>query len=155
MDNAEIYDVLINSELFSGIEKAFIEKIVALCTIESYEAGEKIFSQGDYGKDIYIIAEGYIILERSIDLGTRKGRIITAILGKGRVFGCWSTLLDEPHYLMSSAGCQKASNLIKIEGPALRKIMLSNSKLGFYIMERICTILRERIRSVYGAMEKL
>jgi len=114
MDNAELFKVLVNCELFSGIEMAFIEKISALCNAESYKAGEQIFNQGDYGENLYIIAGGSVFLERSMDLGARKAKVVTAILGKGRVFGCWSTLLDEPHNLMSSATCHKASSMLKI-----------------------------------------
>lgn len=155
MDNAKFSEILTNCELFSGVESPLIEKISALCTAEDYKAGGRIFSQGDYGENLYIIAGGSIFLERSMDLGARKAKVVTAILGKGRVFGCWSTLLDEPHNLLSSATCRKDSRTLKIEGSKLREIMLKNSDLGFFIMERICKILRERMRSVYGAMEKL
>jgi len=33
--------------------------------------------------------------------------------------------------------------------------MLSNPALGFCILERLCFFLRDRIQSVYGAMEKI
>jgi hypothetical protein len=33
--------------------------------------------------------------------------------------------------------------------------MLGNPALGFCILERLCFFLRDRITSVYGAMEKI
>jgi CRP-like cAMP-binding protein len=120
-----------------------------------YEPGGYIFRQGDFGEHLYVIAEGHIFLERSMDVGTRQGSVVIGILGKGRVFGCWSTLLDEPHNLMSSATCQKPTKIVTIKGSDLRNMMLDNADLGFKILERLCFLLRDRIEGVYGALEKI
>jgi hypothetical protein len=37
----------------------------------------------------------------------------------------------------------------------LREMMLDNFQLGFKILERLCFILRNRIRGAYGAMENI
>lgn len=155
MDRSEIQCVLEGCEFFKGFEKSNIEKIADLCTIESYEAGDYVFRQGDFGDCIYVIAEGQVVLERSVDLGTREGSAIIGMLGKGRVFGCWSTLLDEPHNLMSSVHCLKPAKLLVINGADLREMMLQNMSLGFYLLERLCFLLRDRIQGAYGAMEKI
>ena len=81
--------------------------------------------------------------------------MIIGMLGKGRVLGCWSTLLDQPHNLMSTAICQKPTKVITIKGSDLRKIMTSNRELGFNVLERLCFLLRDRIQGAFGAMEKL
>ena len=62
-------------------------------------------------------------MERSADLGTRKGSVVIGILGKGRVFGCWSTLLDEPHTLMSSAASEKDTRVLVMKGTDLRDMI--------------------------------
>jgi hypothetical protein len=94
-------------------------------------------------------------LERSIDLGKHKGNIVIEALGKGRVLGCWSTLLDIPHTLMSSAVCQQPTTVMAIKGSDLRRIMIGNTNLGFKLMENLCFLLRDRIQAAYGAMEKI
>ena len=68
----EIVGVLENCELFRGLEKDEIEKIASLGAVQTYQAGENILNQGDFGENLYIIAEGHLFLERAIDLGTRK-----------------------------------------------------------------------------------
>jgi len=140
MNLSEIVDVLENCELFRGLERDEIEKIASLGTVETYQTG---------------IAEGHVFLERAIDLGTRKGTAIITILGRGKALGCWSTLLGETHTLGSSAICRKPTKIIIIKGPALREMMLDNFQLGFKILERLCFILRNRIRGAYGAMENI
>ena len=155
MNHKEIESILETCEFFKGLEKNYIEEIAGLCSVGQYKGGEYVFRQGDFGEHLYIIIEGYILLERSIDLGTRKGKVTIDALGKGRVLGCWSTLLDEPHILMSSATCQKSTRVVVVKGSDLRYMMLSNPKIGFNILERLCFLLRDRIQSAYGALEKI
>ena len=154
MDISEIKYALEDCELFKGLNKESIEKISLLYREENYKPGEYIFQQGDFGNRIYIVIEGLVSLERKMDLGTRKGNMVLGMLGKGRAFGCWSCLLGEPQSLMSSAMCLKETRLLSIDGSELRTVMRSKAEIGFHIMERICFLLRDRVRGAYGVMEK-
>jgi CRP/FNR family cyclic AMP-dependent transcriptional regulator len=155
MNSLEIQETLEGCEFFKGLQKSHIKKIAGLGCVEDYEPGQYIYRQGDLGDRIYVIAEGHVYLERAMDLGPRKGSVVIGILGKGKVFGCWSTLLGKPHSYMSSAACQKRTRTIALKGSDLRAMMLSNTSMGFNILENLCLMLRERIQGVYGAMEKI
>ena len=74
---------------------------------------------------------------------------------KGRVFGCWSTLLDDPHILMSSAVCQTPTKIVSLIGSELREMMIEDAELGFNLLERLSFLLRDRIQAAYGALEKI
>jgi CRP-like cAMP-binding protein len=155
MARSEISECLQRCDLFSGLSGRQVENIARLAHFETYEAGENILSQGDFGENLYIIAEGTVVLERSIDLGTRGGSVVIGLLGRGRALGCWSTLLGEPHNLMSTARCRKPTRAVVIQGQALREMMLQDLDLGFKVLERLCFILRDRIHSAFGAMENV
>ena len=155
MDRTDLYRVLAESEFFRDLDTASMERIAGLCRVASYGAGDYVFRQGDLGDRIYVIAEGQVFLERALDLGPRSGRATIGMLGKGRVLGCWSTLLGEPHNLMSSAVCQKPTTVLTIKGSSLRDMMVQNTALGFRMLEKLCFLLRDRIQGAYGAMEKL
>lgn len=155
MNRTEIDYALRSCEFFKLLGKGEISEIAKLCQIIRYKSGEYIFQQGDYGEHLYVIAQGRIHLERSVDLGAQKGNVVIETLGKGRVLGCWSTLLNMPHILMSSAVCQKPTQILTIRGADLRKMMIGNTELGFNIMERLCYLLRDRLQAAYGAMEKI
>ena len=155
MNRTEMEQALEHCEFFELLGKSDISEIADLCQVNTYEIGEYVFRQGDYGEHLYVIAQGYIHLERSVDLGKHKGSVVIEALGKGRVLGCWSTLLDMPHILLSSATCQKATTVLALKGADLRQIMMSKTELGFNIMERLCFLLRDRIQAAYGAMEKI
>lgn len=155
MEPTKIQAALASCEFFKGLDDADIQKVVALCWERNFKAGETLFQQGDYGEHLYVIAEGQVVLERSVDLGHRRGTVTIEALGKGRVTGSWSTLLDQPHLLMSSAVCQKPTRALALRGADLRNLMLSNKDLGFNIMEKFCFLLKDRIQAAYGAMEKI
>lgn len=151
----EMKHTLRSCEFFELLETRELSEILNLGQMMTYQDGEYVFRQGDYGEHIYIIAEGQIYLERTVDLGAHKGNVVIEVLGKGRVLGCWSTLLDMPHILMSSAVCKQPTKIVAIKGAELRRIMISNAELGFNLMERLCFLLRDRIQAAYGAMEKI
>ena len=155
MDRAEIIHFLENCELFKGLKQENLEEMADLFRVETYAAGDHIFRQGDLGDRIYIVAQGNVFLERSLDLGIRKGTASIAMLTKGKVFGCWSSLLDKGHKLMSSALCRKPTTVLAIKGADLRKIMLRDNVLGFEILERFCFLLRDRLKGAYEAMEEI
>lgn len=155
MTREEIERALKGSGFFKELDDRVIQKIAGLGRVISLKGGEYVFRQGDLGAKIYIIVDGYVLLERATDLGARDGRVVIDALGKGRFLGCWSTLLNEPHVLMSSASCQKPTTVVSIDGAGLREMMLSDYALGFQIMERLCLQLRDRIQAAYGALEKV
>jgi len=155
MERLKIEHAIEGSEFFRGLDRDYIEKIAGLCQVQTFKPGEYVFCQGDSGEHLYIIANGHISLERSVDLGARKGNAVIEVLGKGRILGCWSSLLGEPHNLMSSAICQKPTEVVAVKGTDLREMMVSDSELGFVLLERLCFLLRDRIQGAFGAMEKI
>ena len=155
MDRSEAIHLLESCAFFKGFQKDHLQELTNLFQVEVYAARDHIFRQGDLGEQIYIVAEGHVFLQRSVDLGTRKGTVVIGVLGKGKVFGCWSTLLNETHTLMSSAVCRKPTKVLVMKGSELRQMMLDNNELGFNVLERLCFLLRERLSGAYQAMEEI
>lgn len=155
MESVEIEEILASCELFKGLGQSEIRNIAKICRVNTYDKGALVYQQGDFGEIIYIIANGQVVLEKTIDMDAREGRVVIAILGRGRVFGCWSTLLDEPHIMMLRTFCQTPATILVLKGAELRKGMVSDTRFGFNVMEKLCFLLRERIQSAYGAMEKM
>jgi CRP/FNR family cyclic AMP-dependent transcriptional regulator len=155
MESIEMQDTLQSSRFLKDISPSHLKTISGFCSIEEYEAGTYIFQQGDLGEDLFIIVQGYVFLERAMDVGSHKGSVVIDALGKGRTLGCWSALLDEAHILLSSANCQKDTTVIRLKGRALRKCMEEDTPFGFFMLERLCFLLRDRIQAAYGAMDKI
>jgi len=155
MEQTDIETALNKSLFFKNIADSELKKIASLCKTEAFEAGTAIFEQGDLGECLYIIIEGLVELERSVTLTRQKGKVVIERLGRNRLLGCWSTLLNKPHILMASAICQKPTQVIVLNGNDLRRLMEEEAGLGFNMLERLCFLLRDRIEHAYGALEKI
>lgn len=155
MAELDIQKALQSCQFLKDISEAHLATIVDFSSIDHYEAGSYLFRQGDMGDDLFIIIDGYIFLERTMDIGSHKGSVVIDALAKGRTLGCWSTLLGEPHKLMSSANCQKDSIVVRVKGRQLRECMESDTSFGFFMLKRLCFLLRDRIEAAYGAMDKI
>ena len=155
MKSVNIEQTLASCEIFKGLQPGEIQIVADICQIKTYDTGEFVYQQGDFGEHLYIIADGQVVLERSMNIGSREGKVAIATLGKGRVFGCWSTLLGEPHIMMLTTFCQTPAKIIVLNGVDLRDLMKRDTNFGFNMMERLCFLLRERIQAAYGAMERI
>lgn len=155
MNRPDIQDVLQHNDLFQGLPLESLNQIAALCQMRSYFAGEHVFDQGLMGDLMYIVAQGQFILERTVDLGARAGKVVIDTLGPGKAFGCWSTLLDQPHPMLCSVICVKPGLIVRFKGAELRTLMAAQPPLGYQVLSNLCMILRSRVQSVYGAFEKI
>jgi CRP-like cAMP-binding protein len=151
----EIVQSLEEADFFKGLDPHQIQRVAAICELRDCYAGEFVYQQGDSSGLLFIIVEGQVVLERFTHVGARRGTVAVGILGRGQLFGGWSTLLGEPHRLMLSAICRKPSRLVMFKGAELREMMTGDMRLGFDILERLCFLLRERVQFALGAMENI
>ena len=152
MVSSEIVKALQRCELFSGVDQENVERIANLCHIEEYNAGDTVIAQGEFGRRIYLIAEGQVALMRSVNLGGRQASMTIDLLGKGRGLG-WSSILCDPCSVSASAICQKPTVLVSLEGTDLRNMLETRTDLGYKVMDRLAQILGSRLRAAYGAMD--
>ncbi len=155
MDDSGIIDVLKNCDLFCRLEEKELAHLSGICGLKKFSPGERVFSQGDLSTTLHVIARGYVRLERAVNMGARKASVTVDLLGPGRAFGCWQSLLGESHALLCSATCTKTAVLLSVPGLPLREMMVGDKDLGFRVLECLCGVLRSRLSGVYGAMEKL
>ncbi|MFO8100659.1 MAG: cyclic nucleotide-binding domain-containing protein [Dehalococcoidia bacterium] len=152
MPASKIKEALHNCEIFSELDEETIEKIAELSTVETYEAGETVITQGEYGTRTYLIAEGQVALTRLVNIGEREAEVTIDILGKGRGMG-WASFLCEPCGVSATAKCQKPATLVVIEGASLRAMLKDNPEIGFKVMDRLAQVIANRLRAAYGAMD--
>ena len=138
MANTEIQSTLQSCGFLKNISPAHLATISDFCSLDQYTAGAYVFRQGDFGEDLFIIVDGYVFLERAMDIGSHKGSVVIDALGKGRTLGCWSALLGEPHVLMSSASCQKDSTVIRLKGRQLSPCLALDPTFGCFLSVRLC-----------------
>ena len=148
----EIIETLRACEIFRTLSEESLEQIANLCQVETYEPGETVFVQGEFGTRLYLLAEGQVALQRYVNLGDRPATRTIALLGKGRGMG-WSALLCDPCSASASAVCQKPTKIISLEGSDLRSMLERDPQIGFKVMDRLAHVLGDRLRAAYNAMD--
>jgi CRP/FNR family cyclic AMP-dependent transcriptional regulator len=139
-------------KLFRDLDDAQLRTLASVFRMEEFEAGACIFRQGDLGSRVYLIAEGQVGLERSVNVGSSEAKVAISLLGKHRLLGCWACLLGEERNLGESAVCQKPTRVVSAAGADLEAIMESNPRIAFVLLKRLCFMLDERLHDCYCAM---
>jgi len=152
---SEIIESLRECPLFRDLSEQQIQVMATAFHIERYEAGERIFRQGDLGSRIYLIREGEVRLERTVNLGTRKANMTISVLRRHRLVGCWACLFDEYRHLTESAVCQKQTQVITAKGADLKTVMENDSRLTVVMLRRLCSMLGDKVHDAYCAMDVL
>jgi CRP-like cAMP-binding protein len=153
---ADMAEALKSCELFASLAEEEMQALTGLlgdaCEWVTYEAGEHVFDQGEISSRLYVIASGQVLLQRSVSLGRKDANLPLGLLGRGRAMG-WSALLYGPRYATASAMCQKPSELVTVEGAALRAALEQQPVIGFKVMDRLASMLGERLRAAYNTMD--
>ena len=159
MDIEKITEILRRCELFSELSDTELGSIANLGRIEKFEPGEKIYEQGSIGTKLYILSQGRVTLERTVELGGGRIANVTVFALKEqtnrRLMGGWSALVGEQHIQMCSAICEKSTKVISMRCSDLREAIVKNSTIRIKILEKLILLLRDRIYSSYGAIETL
>jgi CRP-like cAMP-binding protein len=159
MELGYVVTILRTCQVFGVLSDEELNSIARLCEIENFKAGEIIYSQGSVGNKLYVLSEGQVSLERTIDVGDRGKATITVFTHTAtplrRLMGGWSAILGVEHIQMCSAVCYQPTTVISIECSKLRETINKNLSIKSKILEKLVLVLRDRIDSSYKAMETL
>ncbi len=109
-----------------------------------YPAQEMIFAQGDPAMHLYILRQG----EVAIRFKPYDGEELTvSTIKPGGVFG-WSAALGRHRYT-SGALCTHESEVYRIRGADLHQLCLDHPQAGVVILERLATVIAERLRNTH------
>jgi F420-non-reducing hydrogenase small subunit len=107
-----------------------------------YEANQTIFSQGEKGETLYIIAEGSVeIFQESIN-----GKCVLARLGARDIFGEIALLTDLPR--TATALTLEPTSLISLKRSEFFSRVRSEPELAFYVLQ----VLIMRLRKIHQTM---
>lgn len=155
---SDIFSFLKDSFLFRDLNHKEIEFLTQLVHVRHFEAGEKIFKQGDPGVGMYLILNGtvdIIMHDPASDYkSTTKEEIFITRLEKGDFFGELS-LIEEPSFRSASAVSLTRASLIGFFKPDLLQVIQRNPQTGNKISLRLAEILGKRLRETTEKVTEL
>src|ERR1043166_19578 len=88
------------SKLFSGMLAAELPALERTARLQTYQAGAKIFQEGDPGDGLYIIVEGEVQITCLVGQDQRR---VLSQLGPGDFFGEMAVLDSQPRSATATA----------------------------------------------------
>ena len=99
---------------------------------KTYKSGERIFSEGDIGNELYIIREGKVRISKNA--GNRE--IILAVLGKGDFFGEMAIINNIKR--STNAEAITDISLLCFNREGFTGIINKNSSIAMNIIDNLC-----------------
>jgi CRP/FNR family cyclic AMP-dependent transcriptional regulator len=138
-------ETLRQTRLFAGLSEAQLKLVTPPCHQMPACDGRIFFSEGDEGRELFILLKGRVCLQVEVSLGHHLPPKIIEVetVKENGVFGLCS--LIEPRRMLLTARCVADSHIIAINGDRLRALMRSNPAIGMVVMENIVGLMRERL----------
>ena len=138
----ELVELLKMVGLFAGLKDDQRQRLAEIAHRVTFKDGDIVFSQGDVGNELYIIANGQF----EVIVGETPETSHSAVyLGQGQIFGEMA-IID---YGERSAAIRCASaeaELYVMERNALLNLCASNTDIGFVVMRNMASDLSFKLR---------
>lgn len=137
----ELISALQSIPWFQELAPALFDKIAAISTLVSYEAGQELFREGDREGNLYIVLEGRVAIDMYVP-GQGRIRIYTAEILD--VVG-WSSITPIVRQRTASARAVLPSLLVKIDSTRLNQLCQEDHDLGYVVMKRMVNVIASRL----------
>jgi len=139
-----------NLFLFQNLSPRHLELLNPLFLPCEFTADSVLFEQGDPADHLFAIVTGEVVVNFKPDDGPN---IIVARVQPGSIVG-WSAALGSRRYT-SSAICTTHTVLLRVRGDDLRRLCLQHPDTGTIILDRLATVIAERLHSTHDLVLSL
>ena len=133
-------ELIANSRLFSALDDAAIDFLVAHAEQKGLAAGQVLFHHGDRADHFYLLIEGHLSLEVPAIEGPS---LELQDIGPGQSAG-WSWLIP-PHRWHFQARARTAIKYLEFDGSAILAHCEQDPKFGYQLIKRFSTLMSERL----------
>ena len=136
-------DFLDKVQIFQGLNRDQLAKILEFCEEAEFEAGSKLFTQGEDAVYLWIVMEGQVDLRYdAAGSGDSEANTISTISEAG-AFG-WSSFTSPNKYRLSGVCADKACRLIKVDRKGLQQLFETDPDMGYAVITNIATVVGTR-----------
>jgi len=137
-----IADLLESHPFFAGLSPYALELIAGCASNVHFDAGARIFDQGEPASQFYVIRDGRVALELH---SPAKGPLIIDTMSGGEVLG-WSWLIP-PYQYFASARAVTPVRATALDGVCLRGKSEDDTDLGYQLLKRVTAVMYQRLQS--------
>jgi CRP/FNR family cyclic AMP-dependent transcriptional regulator len=142
--------ILMQADIFYGIDRDDIELIAQICQEKTYRKGETIFEENSSGDELYVIAEGEveILVDPAMvsdQMETRSEDKVIARLHRGQSFG-EIALVDQGIRSATARSASTNTRLLIIPRSEILSLCDENPILGYQLMRNLAVDLSTKLR---------
>jgi CRP-like cAMP-binding protein len=126
----------------AGLDPAQIERLTAISTPIRWEAGSRVFREGDPDSPLYVVEEGRVAIELALP---GRGPVTILTVGPGEVFG-WSSIFHK-RPKTAAARATVPTKAWAIDSTRLRELCDRDPVLGYALTRRILQVVSERLKA--------
>ena len=134
---------LADSRIFHGLELEQLAALYQISKMETFNAEDRIFAEGEPGECLYVVMEGGVRISIMIP---GQGEEALAILKPGDSFGEMAVIDPESRERSANAVAHQNCCLLTIAQKDLHTLFEHDHKLGFVVMQNVLRYLSEQIR---------
>ncbi len=143
-------DAFPNLFLLRNLSSTHLELLNPLFIPCEFTADSVLFDQGDPADHLFAVVSGEVVVNFKPDDGPS---IVVARVQPGSIVG-WSAALGSRRYT-SSAVCTTYTQLLRVRGDDLRRLCLQHPETGTIILDRLATVIAERLHSTHDLVLSL
>lgn len=132
--------------LVAGLSDQDVARVAELAEFKVARAGEEIIRLGGRGADLYIILEGTAMVYR-------EGGVLLGERGPNSVLGEIALVDAQPRSAYVTA--KGTLTYAKLNGQVLRRFMVQNKEIGFFMLSNLARVLSTRLREASSTIEDL
>ncbi|MBI2860745.1 MAG: cyclic nucleotide-binding domain-containing protein [Chloroflexi bacterium] len=137
-------EVLKNCLVFSGLSDAQLDKVLNLTSEKEFEAGACMFQEGDSADELFVIREGKVALQMTLNHDSGMSRSVSVdIATAGDAIG-WSALVM-PYVFTLRAVCLQKVKALSINGSSLRWLVDDEPDIGCQVMRGLIKLVASRL----------
>jgi CRP-like cAMP-binding protein len=142
MTERGIAELLAESSVLGGMRPDHIELIAGCGRITAFDAGERLFREGEPAEDFYLLRHGRIALELYMP---GRGELTVSTHGPGEIVG-WSWLFSPYRWHLDGRAVEPGS-AVTFDGACLRGKADAEHDLGYELMKRFAAQMVERLQA--------
>lgn len=145
-------EILRRFEAFAGFSDEELAEVVVLCQEESYEEGDILLVEGEPAERLFLILEGKVSLEKSVQLG-RSGSARQATVGVVEPDGVigWSSIIA-PYIYTSTGVCLEPLHALALNGQEVRRFVASHPASGMVFLDAIASTISSRLHNTLSTL---
>jgi len=142
MTTHSIGELLATHPFFAGLGADDVALLAGCGRNVQFDAGEKIFREGEPADQFYVIRHGLVAIEI---MSPTAGAVVLETLRDGDVLG-WSWLFP-PYRWTFDARALEATRATELDGACLRGKCEHDPRLGYDLMRRFAGIVLDRLQA--------